>query len=254
MLSIDRTPPDRHVALAGVHNFRDLGGYPTVDGGTTRWRTLFRADGLDRLTADDLDVLRPMGLRTVIDLRTQHELDAGAFPVDHHPVTFHHLSILDQTWDRDDAVTDDLAENFLHQAYTNMLADGAARFATAFEFLAGQDALPAVFHCTAGKDRTGLLAALVLGTLGVPDDVIVEDYALTQASMDRIMERLRSDPEKAVYLDAVPAAFFAADPVAMARVIGDLVAAHGSIRGYVQSIGVGDDVIDHLSGQLLTGS
>ena len=74
--------PTRNLTLDGVFNFRDLGGYPTADGRTVRWRTIFRADGLGRLTAEDLEVLRPIGLRAVVDLRTEHELDQrGRFPV-----------------------------------------------------------------------------------------------------------------------------------------------------------------------------
>src|SRR3954447_13068525 len=94
--------PSRSVELTGVFNFRDLGGYVTDDGRTVRWRTLFRADGLDRLTTGDVEVLRPIGLRTVVDLRMAHELDErGRFPVDAYPVTFHNVSVLDRSWDRD---------------------------------------------------------------------------------------------------------------------------------------------------------
>ena len=79
----DVNDPRRLIALDGVHNFRDMGGYPTVDGRTTRWGRLYRADGLFRLTTDDVEALRPLGLRTVVDLRTQEEIDLrGRFPVE----------------------------------------------------------------------------------------------------------------------------------------------------------------------------
>ena len=101
--------PSRSVTLTGVFNFRDLGGYATADGRTTRWRTLFRADGLDRLTPADVEVLRPYGLRTVVDLRMAHELEErGRFPIDAYPVTFHNISVLDQTWDREQALASSL--------------------------------------------------------------------------------------------------------------------------------------------------
>src|SRR3954447_3221274 len=87
--------PARLVPLEAVHNFRDLGGYPTADGRTTRWRVLFRADALDRLTPADLDQLRPLGLRPVLDLRSPAELALGRFPVEDHPVSFHHLPVVD---------------------------------------------------------------------------------------------------------------------------------------------------------------
>ena len=95
--------PRRLIALDGVHNFRDLGGYPTADGRTTRWGRLYRADGLFRLTTDDVEALRPLGLRTVVDLRTHEELELrGRFPVEAHPVAFHHIPVLDTTWARPD--------------------------------------------------------------------------------------------------------------------------------------------------------
>src|SRR5258705_11188575 len=98
-LADDLAEPDRLVALEAVHNFRDLGGYTTADGRTTLWRTVYRADGLYRLTPADVVALEPLGLRTVIDLRSVPELDErGRFPVEVHPVAFHHLPIVDKTW------------------------------------------------------------------------------------------------------------------------------------------------------------
>jgi protein-tyrosine phosphatase len=245
--------PTRSVDLVGVFNFRDLGGYVTQDGRSVRWRTLFRADGLGRLTTDDLDTLRPIALRTVVDLRTSREIDErGRFPFENYPVAFHHLSVIDTTWDRERARVEDLpATEFLHQAYTSMLAQGARRFAAVFRVLAGADALPAVFHCAAGKDRTGLVAALLLGALGVEAHDIVADYALTQTTMGRFIERARSESTGANLIDAAPRAFFAADPAAMARVLDDLAQSHGSVRAFVAAIGVERDVLSQLEDLLL---
>jgi protein-tyrosine phosphatase len=245
--------PSRNVELDGVFNFRDLGGYPTQDGRSLRWRTLFRADGLGRLTADDLETLRPIALRSVVDLRTAREIDErGRFPFETYPVAFHHLSIIDTTWDRERARTEDLpATEFLHQAYTSMLAEGSHRFAAVFAVLADTDALPAVFHCAAGKDRTGLLAALLLGALGVEAHDIIADYALTQVTMERFIERVRSESTGASLIDAAPQAFFAAEPAAMARVLDDLEHSHGSVHAYVRAIGVPADVLSRLEDLLL---
>ena len=179
-------PRSRTLTLTGVYNFRDLGGYRAAGGRTVRWHTLFRADGLGRLTPEDVEALRPYGLRTVVDLRMAHELeDVGRFPVDAYPVTFHHLSVMDRTWDREEAAIAHLPPaDFLHTRYTDMLLEAGPRYADALRLLAATDALPAVFHCAAGKDRTGLLAMLVLGSLGVDREDIVEDYALTSVTME----------------------------------------------------------------------
>jgi len=247
-------PPSRSITLTGVFNFRDLGGYAAADGRTTRWRTLFRADGLDRLTADDVEVLRPYGLRTVVDLRMAHELDErGRFPVDSYPVTFHNISVLDQTWDREQAALSSLpAADFLHERYTEMLAEAGPRYADALRLLAAADALPAVFHCAAGKDRTGLLAMLVLGTVGVGHDDIVEDYALTSVTMDAFKAAAAERAESAEALAEVPQLFWSADPLAMSRVLGDIESAHGSVAGYARAIGLTDAELAALADNVLT--
>ena len=173
------------MSLSGCVNFRDLGGYPAADGSRIRWRQLFRADGLTRLDEDDCSHLSDLGLATVIDLRTQGELDErGSFPRHTLAVAYHHLPLTDVL-----PPTEDLARydepSFVTRRYEDLFAQGAASLARAVDVLAEPGALPAVFHCSAGKDRTGVLAAIVLGFLGVPREVIVEDYALERASHDR---------------------------------------------------------------------
>jgi protein-tyrosine phosphatase len=246
---------NRSIELGGVFNFRDLGGYETSSGRSVRWRQLFRADGLDRLTTDDLDVLEPIALRSVIDLRSTPEIERnGRFPVETYPVAWHHLSIVDTTWERDNTLPKDLGPTeFLVHAYDKMLTEGAPRFVAAFELLAAADALPAVFHCAAGKDRTGLLAALVLGAIGVDSDTIVHDYALTEAAMPRFIEAMKLRyPERVAQMSTVPAGYMAATPEAMELTLRSLIADHGSLRGFVRDIGVTDDVVERLEATLLT--
>ncbi|MEO5901476.1 MAG: tyrosine-protein phosphatase [Ilumatobacteraceae bacterium] len=245
--------PDRLVPLEAVHNFRDLGGYPTADGRVTKWRTLFRADGLYRLAGDDLEVIRRLGLKTVIDLRMDAELaERGRFPEAEHPVAFHHLTVLDTTWAEMDRPEFDDDADFLHWAYHQMLASGGPNFGAAINVLAGDAALPAVFHCAAGKDRTGITAMLVLGALGVPKDYIAADYALTEAGMERMrVWAEREFPELAGQAADVPSAFFAALPAAMSRLIDDLVARHGSVRAFVRTLGVSEASLVALDAALL---
>ena len=245
--------PRRLIVLDAIHNFRDMGGYPAADGRTTRWRTIFRADGLYRLAGDDLEVVRELGLRTVIDLRSLAELeDRGTFPHDLHPVDFHHVPVIDSTWqhlDRTDADDDPVA--FLEWAYHDMLREGPRRFAQAIEQLSQTEAFPAVFHCAAGKDRTGVLAMLLLGSLGVPREYIVADYALTVEGIERMRSwAQRVAPELWERLADTPTAFMSAVPEAMARVI-DTICLDGSIRDYTLSLGVSPDALDRLAEELL---
>jgi len=243
---------ERVITLEAVHNFRDMGEYRTVDGRVTRPGQLFRADGLYRLTGNDLETLRPLGLRTVIDLRTIGELDEhGRYPVELFPLNWHHLPVVDVTWEKVE-VNDRSAAVFLHDQYTSMLEYGEPLLANAIRILAMPGALPAVFHCAAGKDRTGILAALVLGALGVPDEVIVDDYALTRAGMDRMRHWAEeTNPEMMAAWQAMPAVYAAAEPEAMAALLADIRAAHGTVRAYVRSLGVPSAALEALEDALL---
>jgi len=247
--------PRRLVRLDAVHNFRDMGGYATADGRSTRWRTLFRADGLYRLTDSDLDVVRGLGLRTVIDLRTPRELDErGTFPHHLHPVDFHHVSVITRTWNHDEAERYDDAADFLEYAYLSMLDDVPEQFGRAFELLAAPGAFPAVFHCAAGKDRTGLLAMMLLGSIGVLDEYIVADYALTEQGMERMRTWARREyPEMYENMNSSPSVFSAAVPEAMRRMLAHVRERHGSVRGLVIARGVDGGAVDTLAASLLDG-
>ena len=240
--------PRRLIELEAVHNFRDLGGYPAQNGTVTRWNRLYRADGLYRLSAADIEIVRELGLHTVVDLRSDAEVEKwGTFPRTAIEVTFERHPVIDQTWDHDghDDRTD---HEFLVWAYQDMLDVGSARFADAIESLAQPGALPAVFHCAAGKDRTGLLAALLLESLGVPRAVVLADYELTVQGMQRMRAWMAvNHPEMVDALANVPPAFMAALPGAMDEVLDSLVHQHGSVYDYVRFIGVSTEAIDTLA-------
>jgi protein-tyrosine phosphatase len=244
---------DRWIPLTACFNFRDLGGLETVDGRRVRSGVLYRADALHRLTPDDLDVLRRLGLRTVIDLRTQGELDRhGRIALaDLDEVVHHHLSMVDQIWSADDMPSDDDAPTpqAFGEGYLRMLDGGGAATATAIRLLADGETLPAVFHCTAGKDRTGVLAALVLGQLGVPDAAIAEDYALTERAVDGTRAWLEvNDPG---VLGALPAWAWQAPAATMLAFLAQVRAEHGSISGLLTALGVSQATLDALDAVLL---
>ena len=244
----------RVIPLFAVHNFRDLGGYPTFDGRAIRWRTLFRADGLYRLTDDDARTVVGLGVRTVVDLRTAKEVKTrGMFPKGEHDVEYHHLPIIDSTWGDGSAPKIDDVVEFLVAAYRELLDVAAPRFAEAVTLLASENVLPAVFHCAAGKDRTGILSALILGSLGVSEDFIAADYGLTEQAMHRLIVWAREhQPELAELYAKMPARFAAADPRAMSVILDEIVARYGSIRDYVREIGVSEDSLAALERGLLT--
>ncbi len=172
-------PPPRHVPLEGMFNFRDLGGYEAGGGRFLRWRTLFRADDLNRLTSEGVDAFAELGVRSVLDLRTATELEKqGTIPTDRITVDHHHLPLLGKTWSKAMA-PDEPSPSWTAQRYLEMLAGGAEPMRMSLEILAAPSSYPVVFHCAAGKDRTGVLAAVVLGLVGVSDDDIVDDADLS---------------------------------------------------------------------------
>ena len=246
--------PRRLIALEAVHNFRDLGGYPAAGGRTTKWRTLFRSDGLYRLRgANDMSRVMQLGLKSVIDLRTEREQrEQGIFPIDDIEVNFHHLSIVDVTWSDTETPEFDDEVEFLVWGYRDMLEIGSSRFADAMHVLAQTESLPAVFHCAAGKDRTGVLAALLLSSLGVEDAHICADYGLTQDAMQRTIAWSKVHrPELAERYASIPKAYLAADPRAMQIILAELAQQHGSVRNYVREIGVADATVEALGNLLL---
>jgi protein tyrosine/serine phosphatase len=240
--------PLRHIEHDRVFNLRDLGGYRTVEGRTTRWATLFRGDGLHRLDADDCAAL---GLRTVLDLRTEHEVtERGRLEVD--GVDWHHLPVIRTMWEADWWTEESTPERFLADRYATMLDEGAEAIAGALRTLAHPDRLPAAFHCAAGKDRTGVLAAVILSLLGVDDDTIAADYGLSRLGMERLVEWVRTAyPDRVDTMADQPAVFLDAPDAAMHLFLEELRASHGTVEGYVASIGADHGTVEALRANLL---
>jgi protein-tyrosine phosphatase len=175
--------PDRLLPLQGASNFRDLGGYAGDGGRPLRWRRLFRSDHLGALTEADRQLLSTLGVRRAFDFRGVHE--RAAVPYEVPGLVQHTLSIeptvvqtLQAVVARGEALTAPVVVGLMNDLYRGLVNDQSHRFAELFGHLLEVDG-PAVFHCTAGKDRTGFAAAMILLALGVPRDVVVQDYLLT---------------------------------------------------------------------------
>jgi len=238
---VTTTRPDRLVALEGCFNFRDLGGYPTSDGRIVRWRRLFRADGPHALTNADARMLGELGLQSIIDLRTTDETERGQYVTHAGTATSYHLPMTDVLPDERELAnwTDPV---HVGEHYIEMATRGRDAIAQAIRIMAADDALPAVFHCSAGKDRTGVLAALLLGMLGVPDDTIIADYALSRDAMTRMLVWIESrTPDREQFARVAPAVR-AAEPQAMAAFLAGTRQRHGSFDGVAAELGVGAEV------------
>jgi protein-tyrosine phosphatase len=171
---------ERRVPFAGITNLRDLGGYPTADGGRTRWGRVFRADALHKLTAEDLEAFAALGVRTVYDLRGDVERDEFPGPVAsrHVPISGRPPGVAAPP--PPDEMTAADGEQMLRDMYVGALEHSAANVAGVLRSLADPEAVPAVFHCHGGKDRTGIVAAVLLLALGVDPETVLDDYELTR--------------------------------------------------------------------------
>ncbi|MFI9112843.1 tyrosine-protein phosphatase [Streptomyces venezuelae] len=241
----------RHIPFERLHNFRDLGGYPTADGGTVRWETLYRSDSLAKLAdagPTDLERFRSLGVATVIDLRYPWEIAAKGRLPETEDVSWHNLSVEHRPYDQEaiDPALDPW--RYLADRFAEVAEDGAVELRTALEVIAAADG-PLVFHCASGKDRTGLLAALVLALLGVPDEEILADFALTELATERLIADWRAahpgrEPRWPGYGRA---------PADIMRLfLADLRARYGSVDAYVTGhVGLDPSVVTTLRSRLV---
>jgi protein-tyrosine phosphatase len=235
---------DRAIAFDGCFNFRDLGGYSTSSGARVRARSVYRADGPHDLSAADRVRLTDLRLKTIIDLRTPDEVaQRGCYTAALPTVVEHHLPMID--------VLPDLGlerwvdAHVVARRYREMLRAGTETLADVLAILADPSCYPLMFHCTAGKDRTGIVAAVLLGVLGVPDDAIVADYALSGPASLRLVEHVqRIYPDAHEWLERVTPALIAAQPETMLHFLTELRREYGSFDGLADTIGVGTAPVD----------
>jgi len=240
---------NRRIDLEGCLNFRDLGGYPTANGGRVRWRQVFRSDGLHAISDTDVARLRDdIALADIIDLRSTAELASeGRGPLAAQPIRFHHLPLFDGdvTESREQA-----AEINLGDRYVLMAEYAAERIAAVIRTIATSDG-PSVFHCAAGKDRTGVISAIILGLVGVEDAVIVGDYVATQETLEAITDRLMSLEGYRKMLAILPPDTMHANPETMTALLDQLRAKYGSMQGYVAAAGLEPAVVARLRDRLV---
>lgn len=238
---------DRIVPFSGVLNFRDLGGYRTLDGRTTRWGRLFRSDAMHDLTDDDLVVFRGLGVSSVVDLRSSVEvartgrglLGLESLRFVNSPV----LSDAETEEPREESIFD---ESYLARRYLQYLDVGAPAFVGAIKEMTVAENYPLVFNCFLGKDRTGVLAALVLSCLGVERGTIVADYALTDERVSFITEKLRRDPVQRETIDLTPPALLAAHEATMTNFLHEVDQRYGGARAWVADAGITPEQIERL--------
>ena len=256
--------PERLLPLSKAHNVRDLGGYISADGRRVKWGQLYRADSLSKLDVGDLDYLARLGLRRVVDFRSEREQEGAP---DRLPAGAEHRSLpmeargangqdlLQMLRDSDVLNATDTAQLMrdinrqLVREYTSEYRDWLRQLATE------ESAAPQIFHCRAGKDRTGLAAAILLTALGVPRDQIMADYLLSASylaghnerrlRMIRLMSLLRIDADAMRPLMTVEASFLEA-------AFAEAEQRYGSFDAYLrEGLGVDDQLRARLRARFL---
>jgi len=247
---------ERFLPLPSGLNFRDIGGYRTVDGRMVRWGQVFRAGSLASLVETDLAYLSQLGLRMVCDLRSPREvkrapdrLPAGwggeivARPLSSQVGGREQVRLLRQQ-------RNELDKLLLRMYTQDILEENAQSIGDMFTRLAQVENRPALFHCAAGKDRTGVTIALLLALLGVPDETIVADYSLSNLVHEAIEQVMWRELRQAMWVGIRPsklAPLLLAKPATLRLTLTAVQEKYGSVIDYLRQVaGVSEEVIDRL--------
>lgn len=245
----------RTLVWDGCVNVRDLGGIPTEDGGTTRRGTVIRSDNVGDLTDEGWRALDGHGVTRIVDLRWPEE--RAQDPPRDVDVEVVHVSVLGpslaegldylRTLDAHVDAVDDVADHYAF-SYVDFLERNRSRFGQALAAIADANG-PVVIHCMGGKDRTGLVAALLLRLAGVSLEEIGRDYSLSGPNLAETLEAWLADApdererRRRHKLSQTPA-------IAMSRVIADIEDRHGSMTGYLEAAGLQPDQVARLRARL----
>jgi protein tyrosine/serine phosphatase len=244
---------ERRVALEGPLNFRDVGGYAADDGRRVRWGRVFRSDSLHHLTEADGPRLAKLGVVTALDFRAHDELDRiGIGHLGNLDIKHVHVPTVDKVLYTVTPPEDRQPLATVGEIYMLMLASGAKAYEAALRTLIDPAALPAVYFCMAGKDRTGVFSAVLLGLLGVSDLDIVADYVLTHEVVEKIHERGRLErPDRDEVWKNLPEDLLGAHAKSMEGLIAGMHEKYGTWHGYANAIGITDDEVEILRETLL---
>ncbi len=244
----------RWLPMEGCVNFRDLGGYRNTQGQGVRWRRLFRSDALQEMTPRDSRLaIEELNIGLVVDLRNSNESDRdGRGPLPELGVEYRHLPLLEGRG-IPPFTGDDVVER-LSSTYQWLIHNSGSAVAEAVNTIADSiDAEPAagqgsvVFHCSAGKDRTGLLAAVILEVLGVDAETIVADYLLTNEVIAGVLQRIKAMERN----NTATTQSLAAQPAAFRSFRDTLQGEYGGSERYLRNHGVTDETIGKLRRSLL---
>ncbi|MBC8098201.1 MAG: tyrosine-protein phosphatase [Armatimonadetes bacterium] len=251
----------RTLTLQGGFNFRDIGGYQTADGQRVKWGKVYRSGSLAALTPQDFAYLAQLDIKVVCDLRSVEEVADAPDKLPPYMQYIHTPLNTDGTGNAASRMRTLLFEpgklrDMMTTMYVQiMLENNAAVFGTVINQMADAANLPLLFHCTAGKDRTGVTAMLLLLVLGVPEEVVIADYTLSNQYYPQIAEFAQPMLQRTKWLgvsvnDLYP--MLVADAATLHAALKHLYSRYGSIEQYLQqAAGVDEAIIAQLRANLL---
>ena len=227
--------------LTSIENCRELGGYNTEYGQQTKWHSFVRSADMSKLTREDMDFLKEYGVRTVIDLRGEDEIQMHPNPLEvedfcnYHNIPFITQQVTDITWSQD--------KIFMGDFYVDLLEQNKA-LNRIFEVIAQAEDGCIVFHCMAGKDRTGVLAMLLLGVAGVEKKDIISNYEVTYTNLESLFQRAK-------VRNNIPVEFLYSDREYILKAYEYILDTYQTFDQYLLSKGVAQEVIDCVKCRVL---
>jgi protein-tyrosine phosphatase len=246
----------RQIEFENVPNFRDIGGYRTRDGHTVAWRRLFRSGEMRSVTLGDLARLREeLGLATVIDLRSEFEVKhRGVGLLDGAGFKYFNVSFIPDGGDKEGDARRFKEFSNMGEFYVDLVRqkEFGGRIVKALEIIAEPGNHPLVFHCAAGKDRTGIMAAVLLSVLDVADEDIKNDYCLSGLYIEALIKQLKSESKIVDDSKKLPDFFWETVPESMALLLATLRQEYGSTKDYLVAQGAEPSLISRLKTALLS--
>jgi protein-tyrosine phosphatase len=245
---VDQTDLQRYLRLEGCATMRDIGGYETLAGRRTRWKVIVRSDNLDKLPPASQQAVIDYGVTTVIDLREREEIERqpDVFATS-DVVKYLHLPMKGSPEIVSGALEFDTREDL----YLYYLEHCTPQIRAVLEAIAGVERGCTLVHCVAGKDRTGIVAALLLALAKVPPKTIAHDYGITSLYLAEKVQRWR---EKLIEARADVTRFdreVACPPESMQIVLAEIERRHGGAASYMRTIGLPEPSIDRLRARLV---
>ena len=248
---------ERILPMQNIRNFRDIGGYETMQGDQVAWGKIFRSGDLGSPTSGDQEYIRQLGIRSVLDLRDEYEIKKRPDEIQ-FGANYQHIHVAHRVMVTRLAVLfrrQNLLKQFVNSYKTAILDQGAESIGRIVEILSHPENLPALLHCTAGKDRTGVSIAIILMALGVPENTIIEDYTLSNMFAQSIIEDVQKKIKKVRWLGFKPEHFYpmiGTPAFIIKSTLDHLYAQYGNVENYLtQAAGLQPVHITNLRNNLL---